>query len=172
VLSFYIAIFFNIFKQVRARNFFLNFAVCGGILFLLNAISGIFMNYNVFIHGIMYITLITLVYTIIGFASGKRNFLLHQSTILLNILFPILGIIILLYMNQGADLFRSFFSNAYKTQNGYTMTEFPDMAIEQSWLAMHIWEITLWGGLILHLFLWNSFFKRVYLRLWNQPKLK
>jgi hypothetical protein len=172
VMAFYIAIFFSVFKQVRAKNFFLNFAVCGGILFLLNTLMGFFMMTNVFVHGIFYLTLIAAAYAIIGFATRRRDFMLHQSTILLNIIMPIIGIILFAYIANLMELFGPVSESAYDPGNGSFLAEEAADLMEGSWLARHAWEILLWSGLILHLFVWNSLFKRAYMRLWNQPKEK
>jgi hypothetical protein len=170
--SFLIAVFFNIFKHVRAKNFYLNFAFLGGLFYLISILSAIFMTGSVFIQGIMYICMIAVVYALIGFATGKRNFWLVQSTILLNSIAPFILIILLVYLTHVFGLFGSLLSNTFFWPGAHAVMESPETVIERSWLAKNIWTMMLWSGIILHLFLWNSLFKRAYIRLWNQPKSK
>jgi hypothetical protein len=144
ILVFYIAILFNIFKQVRAKNFFLNFAFCGGILFLLGIFSALFLTGNIIIHGILYLTIVLIIFCIIEYIKGRVNLIVYQAFILLNVLLPLLGVILLSYLDVVSDSFPS---------------PTPDTI-----------RIALYSGFIVHVLLWNSLFKMAYLQLWNLPK--
>ncbi len=173
IMSFYLAVIFNIFKQVNTKRFFLNFAVCGGLLFVLGNLSVIFASENVFIHGIMYIFLGVLIFVLTSYKSPRYNGILHQGVIFLNTLFPIVGIIILLYMFQVFGVLGESFGSIFKNSapNAGVVDEFGGKSFLES-IFNNIWSIVFWGGLLLHLFLWNTLFKKAYLRLWNLPRSK
>jgi hypothetical protein len=171
IISFSIAVLFNMFKQVNAKQFFLNFAVCGGILFILGNLTIFFSEANVFVHGLVYIFLGVLIFVIVMYNTPHYNALLHQGIVFLNIMFPILGIIMLLYADQALGLLSQPFSDVFGDNNfnAAGSPEFNGVSVFKK-VYENIWEITLWGSIFLHLFLWNSLFKKAYLRLWNLPR--
>lgn len=171
VLIFYISLFFSIFKQVRIKPFFMTMAIVAIINFVLGVFEMIMPFQNAYLHGLMAIFLFLVVYFIVKFRAKKFSLIANQVTILLNVVAPVAGLFILLYISVVFDFFTSSVFSAYQLRDQFGHIEF-QYSEEYYSLVESIWKYTYWIGLGLYVVLWNTLFKKAYLRLWNLPRLR
>ena len=166
IAAFGLAVLFSIYKQVKAAHFFLNFAVMGGLMFVLGLLSHVFMEEKVFIHGLMVFIIAILIFVLVMLRSPRYHGLMVQGVVFLNTVVPVIGLILWFYADFGLDLVDTpVFDFSNLAREGEEFSPFNRSYFDFT-------DILLWGGFILHLFLWNSLFKIIYHRTWNLPKAK
>jgi len=171
IFLFYATILFSIFKQVVWKQFILGLSLIAILLTLLGIFQAIFQNYTIFLNGIMTLTCLLLIYFVVRFKTQKYNVVINQACILLNIIFPILGIIVLAFIIKTFNIYQSSYFDKYKTYEKLSNGSI-DVRYSPEYYALinTIWQYTFWIGILAYIFVWNSLLKKLYLRLWNLPK--
>lgn len=168
VFCFYITIFFNIFKNAHWRQFLLGLSVLATLATLLLIFDLVFFfRFNLFITGTILFIILCIIFFIKGFNLKQYDVFTNQSTIMLNIFFPILPYLILCYLDNVHDFFDWFIFDSIKYNDDYSyLVQTKDFYQ----LKQNIWWWTFWAGIILYFILWNTLLKKLYLKLWSLPK--
>lgn len=171
LIVFYSAVLFSIFKQVTGKQFILGLSLLAIIVTLLGIFQAVSTNHTVFFAGMIAIPMIGIIYFITQYRTSHYTVYKVQTSIILNILLPIIGIIGLAFLDQAFDIFHSSYFDKYK-YNEVLSDGRVDLRYSSEYYALKtsIWNYTFWIGIFVYMFIWNSFLKKMYIRLWNLPK--
>jgi hypothetical protein len=172
VFVFFIAIIFNIFKNVYWKQFLLGAAIFA-ILATLLLFFDVLFNYKFkfFITGTMLIVLLCIVFFIRGFKAKQYSVFMNQSTILLNLLFPILPFLLLTYLSTSFD-FISWLWYGTDMSHVSAVYDYSYYKFDPEYyrFKMNVIWWTFWAGIILYVVLWNTLLKKLYIKLWALPR--
>jgi hypothetical protein len=174
VFIFYIAIIFNIFKNVHWKQFLLGASVFA-VLTTLLIIFDVLFNYRFqfFITVSMLIIILAIILFIRGFKAKQYDVFINQSAILLNVLFPILPYLLLTYLSTSFHFFEWLYygTGISDLSSTYSYSYFENTFDPEFYhFKMNVLWWTFWSGIILYIILWNTLLKKLYVKLWALPK--
>jgi hypothetical protein len=168
---FYLAIAFNVFKNVHWKQLILSIVFISFSLILLAIIDLIYRSEgNIVLCGSLLIIIIGLIISFEGFRTKRFSVIVNQSVALLNFTLPILPFLILFFMDEILDFYKWPYFDKY--METYETTYGTEARYSSMFYALKetVIQFTIWGGLLFYTFFWNSYLKVLYIKFWSLPK--
>ncbi|MBL4577058.1 MAG: hypothetical protein JKX74_01220 [Flavobacteriales bacterium] len=173
VFLYYCAIFFNVFKNVHWKQFLLGLVVIGagwavfGIIDVMYNFRG-----DLMMSSLMILLGLCFWQSFRAFSATRYTVWMNQAVVLLNFLLPVVPFAILGFMDVVLDFFHWEYFDQYREMKFYYGEWHWDYTDEYHIVVEAIRLITFWAGILIYPFVWNTYVKILYLRLWALPSNK
>jgi len=107
-----------------------------------------------------------------AFSATRYTVWMNQAVVLLNFLLPVVPFAILGFMDVVLDFFHWEYFDQYREMKFYYGEWHWDYTDEYHIVVEAIRLITFWAGILTYPFVWNTYVKILYLRLWALPSNK
>jgi len=173
VFIYYLAILFNVFKNVHWKQLLLGLTVVGVVAALLGMVDAMFyFKGELFTTGSLILILVCIGLSFTAFKADRFSVFKNQAIVILNFLLPVVPVLFLFYMSEYWDFFKCEYFDQYLEKVLYRGEWTWKYSAEYYELVSMIRWSTFWGGLIAYTLIWNTYLKMIYLRLWALPSNK
>jgi hypothetical protein len=173
ILAFCITLLFQMYKNVHWNQLLLAIGLGTLILTLMVIIEVVaHTNGDFFLTMSAWLPVVFLIFSLRVLSLKRFSWKYNVVVLFLNALIPFFPVIFLLYMDEIFRFFTMpYFDKymVYEWRNGYFDWFYTDRYYEVVNM-IKIWTFV--GGVLLYAFVWNSYLKVLYLRLWSLPKNK